>query len=129
MYFKRVVVDKVLLLAVLIPSIANVTSLMLVSAMGIELIVAIKALPTESALRMTLEPALIDRAWIIISKLLVLAQFADGEKFVLVGKHFLIPCAEITHDLVVHTLDMPMQVWPSQTGDITVLVWTIVPKQ
>jgi len=107
-YLECIVVDKVLLLPCLIPPIANVTSLMLVSAMRVELIVTVKALSTETTFWMTLKPTLIDSPWIVIAELLMLAQFAKGKEIVLVGEDLFVPGAEITHDLVMYTLDMPM---------------------
>ena len=78
---------------------------------------------------MTLESALIDGTRIVVTEFLVLANFADCEELVLMGEDLLIPCTKITHDLVMHALDMAMQVWPAKTGNVTILIWAVVPKQ
>lgn len=104
------------------------TSLVLVPTMRIELIVAVEAQSTEAALWMPLEPALIDSPWIIVSEFLVFPELTDREEFVLMGEDLLIPGTEVTHDLVVNALDMSMQIWPAQTGNVAILIWAIVPK-
>jgi hypothetical protein len=45
---------------------------MLVSTVGIQFIVAVKTLPTEAALRMALEAALVHSTRVVIAELLVL---------------------------------------------------------
>ena len=128
MFRKRIVVDKVLLLASLIPSVANMASLVLVPTMRIELIVAVEPLSTETTLGMPLEAALIDGPWIIISELLVLTELTNRKELVLVGEDLLVSCTEIAHDFVMHALDMSVQVRPAKTGNIAILIGAIVPK-
>ncbi len=78
---------------------------------------------------MTLKSALIDGTRIVVTKFLVLAKFADCKELMLMSEDFLIPCTKITHDLVMHALDMAMQIWPAKTGNVTILIWAVVPKQ
>lgn len=75
---------------------------MFVPTMDVQFVVSIESLPTETAFRMSLEPALVDSARVIISKLLMLAQLLWGEKLMLMGEDFLISCAQIAQDLVVY---------------------------
>jgi hypothetical protein len=94
-YFERVIVDIVLLLSVLVPAVADVTTFVLVSTMCIQFVVSIEALSTKPAFRVSLETALVDRTGIVITKLLMLLQVGPCEKLVFVGEDFLISCAEI----------------------------------
>ena len=128
MFFERVVVNKVLLLPSLISSVADMTSLVLVPTMHIELVVAVETLSTEATLRVSLESTLIDSPWIIVPELLMFSELANREELVLMGEDLLVPCTEVAHDLVVHALDMSMQVWPAKTGDIAILIRAVVPK-
>lgn len=113
----------------MIPSIADMAPLMLIPTMRIELVVAVEALSTEATLGMTLESALIDRPRIIVTELFVLAKFTDSEELMLMGENLLVSRTKVAHDLVVHALDMSMQIWPAKTGNVTILIWAIVPKQ
>ena len=80
MHLERIVVDVVLLLSgASFSPIANMTALVLVSAMRVEFVIAIKALPAEAALGMSLETTLVDCARVVIAELLVLAQILWGE--------------------------------------------------
>lgn len=71
MLLERVVVNIILLLSPAVSPVTKVTSFMLVPTMGVELIVSVEALSAETAFRMTLEPALIYRSWVIIAELLM----------------------------------------------------------
>jgi hypothetical protein len=95
-YFYGIIVDKVLLATPLGLAVTDMTPFVLVSAMCEKLVVAIKALSTKAAFRMSSETALVNRARIVVSKLLVLSQLGECEKFVLVRKDFLVPRTEIT---------------------------------
>jgi hypothetical protein len=66
---------------------------MLVSTVSVQLVVAVKPLPTESAFRMTLEARLIDGSWVIISKLFMLLEAVWRKKLMLMSENFLIPRA------------------------------------
>lgn len=89
-------------------SITKMASLVAFSTVSEQFVIAVEPLSTEPALRMTLETALVDRTRVVISKFLVPPQLLVGEEFMLVGEDFLVPCAEITHDFVVHTPYMAM---------------------
>jgi hypothetical protein len=79
MYLKSVVVYIVLLLPASLTAIADVTSLVLISAMRVELVVAIKARSAESAFWVPLEPALVDGSGIVIAELLVFLEIGGCE--------------------------------------------------
>ena len=68
---------------------------------------------TETTFRMTLETRLVLGTRDIVSMLLVPTQILNCEKIVFVGKDLLVAGAEITHLLVVDTLDVAVQVWPA----------------
>jgi hypothetical protein len=68
---QSIVVDVVLLLTVGGPTVADMASLVLVSTVSVELVVAVESLPTESTLGVALEAALIDRTRFMIAMLLV----------------------------------------------------------
>jgi hypothetical protein len=77
--FQRVVVNVILRLAASAPSIADMTTLVLVSAMSIQLVIAIKPYVTESAFRVALEPTLVDGARSVVSEPFVSPKAAGGE--------------------------------------------------
>ena len=89
-------------------SIADVTSFVLLSAMGVQFVVAVESLNTEPTLRMSFEPALVNRPRVVVSKFLVLSELLLGEELMLVGEDFLIPRTEIAKDLVVDALYVPV---------------------
>jgi hypothetical protein len=60
--FQRVIVNVVLRLAASAPSITDMATLVLVSAVSIQLVVAVEPYVTESAFRVALEPTLVDGA-------------------------------------------------------------------
>jgi hypothetical protein len=70
--FKRIVIDVVLLFPSLRLAVAYVASLVFVSTVCIQLVVAIEPLSTKPTLWMTFKTALVDGPWIVISKLLML---------------------------------------------------------
>ena len=67
-------------------------TLVLVPAMCVQLVVSIEALPTEAALRVTLEATLIDSARVVVAELLVLSELSKREELVFVGEDFLVSC-------------------------------------
>jgi hypothetical protein len=60
--------------------------------MRVELVIAIESLVTECTVWMSLEAALIDRTWVVITITLMLSQFWPGEELMLVCKNFLVTC-------------------------------------
>ncbi len=102
------------------------TSLMLIPAMSVKLIVTVESLPTKATFRMTFETALVNGSWIIVAELLMLAKLLLSEEFMLVGEYLLVPSAEVAHYLVVYTFDMAVQVWPAPAGNVAVLIRTII---
>jgi hypothetical protein len=71
------------------------TTLMLLSTVRVQFIVAVEPLSTETALRMAFEPALINGTRVVIPKFLVLPKLGECEEFVFMGEDFLVPCTEI----------------------------------
>lgn len=69
------------------------TLLVLLSAMHIQLILAIESNTTEGTERMPLESALIDSSRIVISFPHMFRQLGISEQVVLMRKHFLMPRA------------------------------------
>lgn len=47
----------------------------------------------------------------------------------LMGEDLLVACAQITHDLAMPGFDMTMQVRPSQAGNVTIFVRTVIPQK
>lgn len=95
-FLESIIVDVVLVLAIARLSVTDVTSLMLVSAVGIQLVVPIEALVTKFTFRVAFESTLVNSAGCIISKFLVLAKLRDSEQFVFVCKDLFIPSTQIT---------------------------------
>ena len=91
MLLERVVVNIVLLLSSAVSTIAEVTSLMLIPAMGVKLIVSIEALSAEATFGVTLEPALVYRPRIIIAELFMPPKFWYREQIVLMCEDLLVP--------------------------------------
>ena len=97
--FQHLVVQVILWIAPVIPSITNVAFLVLLPAMHVQFVVFIESLPTETTFWMPFEPRLIDGSWIVISKFLMLSKFPGCEKLMFMCKNFLVSCAKITHNL------------------------------
>ena len=104
--FQRVVIHKILLLPPLVISIADMASFMFISAVGIELIISIETLSTKTTLGMPFEAALVHGTRIVVTKLFMFSKFLRCEEFMFVRKDLLVPCAKITHHLMMHTFDM-----------------------
>lgn len=104
-------------------------SLVLVSAMCIEFVVAVEALSTEAAFGMTFEPTLIHRSRVIVAKFLMLLQFWDREQLMLVGEDLFVPGTEVAHDFVMGAFDMAMKVRPAPTRNVTAGVGAVVAQQ
>lgn len=129
MPLQRVVVLVVLRILAAGPSIAQMASLVLLSAVRVELVVAIESPPTEAALRMALEPALIDRAGVIVTELLVFPQLILREELMLVREDLLVPRAQVAHYPLMRAPNMAMQVRPAHARDIARRVRAVVPEQ
>jgi hypothetical protein len=76
---ERIVVDVILLLSTTVPTIANVATLVLVSAVRVQFVVSIKAFPAEATLWVSLESALVNGTRVVVAELLVFAQLGDRE--------------------------------------------------
>lgn len=95
MHLQRIVVDIILLLAASFATITDMTPFVLVPTMRVKLIVSVKSFTAEATLWMSLETALVNRTWVIVSKLLMLSQLRMCEKFMLVSENLLVSSAEI----------------------------------
>lgn len=102
---------------------------MIVPAVRIQLIIAVKSLFTESTLRMTLETALIHSSRIIVTISLMIAELCHCEELMLMCENFLVSCAQITHNSAMDSLDMAVKVRPSPGSNIATTVGAIKPKQ
>lgn len=123
--FQLIVVPIVDRLRPLASTVADVASLMLLSAMRVQLIVTIEAFPAETTFWMTSKATLIDSTGMVVAELLVSPQLRIGEELVLVREDLLVPCAKVAHDLLVHRPDMMMEVRPAETSNIAVLIRTV----
>lgn len=47
----------------------------------------------------------------------------------LMCEDLLVACAEITHGFLMNCLDVTMKIWPTETCDVTLVIWTIVTQQ
>lgn len=122
-------------------------TLVLLSTMCVQLVVAVEALATEAALRVALETTLINSARVVVAELLVLSKLGKGEELVFVGENLLIPrtqvarlsqlltrkcvgtsryCRYLPHNFAVCRLRMTVQVGPAQTRNIAFAVRTVV---
>jgi hypothetical protein len=70
-------------------------------------------LTTEATLGMALETGLVLGTRDVVSVLFVPTQVLDGEEVVFVGKDLFVAGAQITHLLVVDTLDVTVQIRPA----------------
>jgi hypothetical protein len=77
-------------------SVTDMTSLMLVSAVRIQFIITVEAFVAEFTFGVAFETTLVNSARVVISELFVLAKLRDGEKFVFVCKDLFVPSTQIT---------------------------------
>ena len=106
MLLQAIVVHKVPRVVATSPAIADMTSLVPVTAMRIQLVIAVKPLPTEPTLWMTFEAALIYGARVVVAELFVPAKISGCEQLMLVGEDLLVAGTEVAHHFVVHTFDV-----------------------
>jgi hypothetical protein len=92
---KSIIIDVVLMLAIAGLSVTDVTSLMLVSAVGIQFIITVETFVTEFTFGVAFETTLVNSTGSIVSELFVLAKLRDSEKFVFVCKDLFIPSTQI----------------------------------
>lgn len=96
--FKGVVIDVILVPAPTRLSITNMAPFMLISAVGVELIISVKAFATEFAFWVAFESTLINCTRRIIAVFLVFAKLRDSEKLMLVCKHFFVASTKIAFE-------------------------------
>lgn len=104
-----IIVDVVLRIPVGAAPIADVTALVTVSAVLKELVNRVEAFVAKPAVGMALKAALVFGPRHIVPVALVASQFGDSKQFVFVGKHFLVPRAQLT----VHLSDFWCGVQPN----------------
>ena len=85
------VVQVVLRVTAAISPIANMASLMSLSTVCVELVIAVEPLSAEPALRVPFESRLIDRTRIVISVLLMSPQLPEREQLVFMCEDLLVP--------------------------------------
>lgn len=129
MLLQGLVVQVILRMAATISPVTDVTFLVLLTAMCIKLVISVESFLTETTFWVASETGLINRAWIIVPKFGMFPELSMCEKLVLMSEDFLIPCAEITHDLTMLRSDMTMQIWPSQTRSLAIFVGTVVTEE
>ena len=83
-------------MSAIIPPITDMAFLMLLSAMYIELIVAIESFFAKSTFGVTFESTLIYGTRIVVSKSFVFPEFTKGEEFVLMCEYLLVSGTKIT---------------------------------
>lgn len=96
MVLERGIINVVLLLAMSGSSIADVASLMLVTAVCIQFVISVESLATETTFGVTSETTLVNSTGDVISVFLVFPQLRHGEEFVLVGEDLLVSSTQIT---------------------------------
>lgn len=101
---------------------------MLISAMGVELIIAVESLSAEATLRMALETALVHGSRVVVAEFFMLAKFGYREQFMFMREDFLVPCAQVTQNFAMQTLDVPVKIRPSPTGNVATNVGAVVPE-
>lgn len=104
-------------------------SLVLVSAMRVEFVIAVEALSTEPTFGMTFEPTLVHSSRIIVAEFLMLLQLRDCEQLMLVGEDLLVPGTQITHDFVMSAFDMAMEVRPAPARNVAAGIGAVVAQQ
>ena len=93
MVLKGIVIDIVLLLAVGGATVTNVAAFVLITAVGVELIVTVESLTTETTLGVTSETTLVNGSRFVVARLLVLAQLRCSKELMLVCKDLFVASA------------------------------------
>jgi hypothetical protein len=95
MILKGIVVNVILLLPTRRTAVAYVASLVTVTTVRVEFVIAVESLAAKSTFRMSSETTLIQSSWHIITVLLVFTQLCHSEKFMLMREDLLVPSAKI----------------------------------
>jgi hypothetical protein len=129
MLLQHLVIQVVLHLAARISPVADVASFVFLSAMLIELIVTIESLAAKATFWMTLESALVNSSWVVVTKFFMPPKLPIRKQIMLMSKDFLVASTQITKHFAVLLFDVAVQVRPSQACNIAVLIWTIVSEE
>lgn len=96
MTLKGLIIHVVLLLAVVGSAVTDMTAFVLLTAMGIQLVVTVKALSTETTFGMSFETALVDGTGLVITVFFVLSQLRVRKEGMFVGEDLFVSCTKIT---------------------------------
>jgi hypothetical protein len=102
---------------------------MFISAMRVQFVIPIKSLSAEATLGMSLEPTLVNRSGIIIAEFLMFFQFIGCKQVVLMRENLLISCTEVTHNLVMQSLDVLMKIRPSKASNVAFLIGAVISQK
>lgn len=86
--------------------------------MLVQLIVVVKSLAAEAAWGVALEAGLVSRTRLVVAVHHMLLQLLFGKELMFVGKNALVPGTQVTHAFAVGRLDMAVEVWPSEAGEV-----------
>jgi len=102
------------------------TTLVPVATVQVQFVVSVESLPAKVALWMSLETSLLLGARCVVACPLMFTQLLWGEELVLVGEDFFVPCAHVTHDLLMLCPHVAVEVWPAQASFVTVRIRAVV---
>ena len=108
-------------------SVTQMTTLVSVTKVHEQFVVSVESLFAKFAIWMSLEPSLLRSA--ICFCPLVLPQLLRGEELVLVRKDFLVPCAQVTHDLLMFRPNVAVEIRPAQASFIAVRIRAVVTQE
>lgn len=112
-----------------IPAVAEETTLVLLTAVFVELIVIVEARAAEAAQRMALEAGLVDGAWSVVAVSHVPLELLVCKQLVLVGEDLLVAGAQVAHFPVMNGADMAVEVGPAEAGEDAVVYGTVIAKK
>lgn len=108
-------------------SVTQMTTLVSVTKVHEQFVVSVESLFAKFAIWMSLEPSLLRSA--ICFCPLVLPQLLRGEELVLVRKDFLVPCAQVTHDLLMFRPNVAVEIRPAQASFIAVRIRAVITQE
>lgn len=123
------VVVEIIVRVARVPPVAEKAPLVLHATMLVQLVVVIESLTTEATEGMPLESALVCGSGLVVAMAHVLLELAVGEELMLVSEDLFATGAEIAHAFAVGSLDMPMQVWPPQAGEVARGIGAVVSEE
>lgn len=106
------IIEIVLRISTTVPTVADMTPLMLLTAMCVKLVVTVEAFLTKSAFRMALEARLIYCTWLVVASGFVPPKLCKGKRLVLMSKHLLVTDAQVAHDSAMFSSYVFLKMWP-----------------